>query len=76
MFFSKPYLANRQIIIVPDDSFITAISHLSNKKVGFQRGSTAKDALDNHPTLNTLAVPFTPVPFKDNIFAFRQLQAH
>ncbi|OQB14064.1 MAG: Cystine-binding periplasmic protein precursor [Firmicutes bacterium ADurb.Bin193] len=43
--FSKPYLENRQIIIVLKDSGITKKADLAGKKVGLQGGSSAEDAL-------------------------------
>lgn len=41
MFLSKPYIANAQIIIVPEGSAIKTRADLAGKKVALQRGSSA-----------------------------------
>lgn len=43
--FSKPYLANQQIIIVKKDSAIKTKADLAGKKVAVQAGSSAVDAV-------------------------------
>ena len=43
--FSKPYIANRQIIIVKTGSGIDTIAALSGRKVGLQLGSSAENAV-------------------------------
>ncbi|MDR0578486.1 MAG: amino acid ABC transporter substrate-binding protein [Candidatus Accumulibacter sp.] len=44
--FSKPYLENRQIIVVPNDSPIKTKADLAGKTVGAQDGSSAVDAVN------------------------------
>lgn len=45
--FSKPYIANSQMIVVkPGDNSIKAQTDLAGKTVGVQSGTTAKDAAD------------------------------
>ncbi len=44
--FSKPYLNNRQIIMVPVDSAITGKDMLKGKIVGLQLGSSSENALN------------------------------
>jgi polar amino acid transport system substrate-binding protein len=44
--FTKPYLADRQIIVVKKGSAITDKKGLAGKKVGIQAGSSAIDALN------------------------------
>ena len=46
MDFSRPYLANQQVIIVKADSDIADIASLAGKIVGLQKGSSALDALN------------------------------
>lgn len=46
MNFTKPYLGNRQIIIVQKDSPITAKTDLAGKTIGLQAGSSAKIAVE------------------------------
>ena len=43
--FTEPYLNNRQIIITPVDSDIKSKADLAGKKIGYQTGSTAEDAM-------------------------------
>ncbi len=44
--FSKPYLANRQIVIVQDDSDIDTKEDLAGAVVGIQLGSSAENAVN------------------------------
>jgi polar amino acid transport system substrate-binding protein len=47
--FSKPYMANQQVIIVPANSPIKTKADLAGKVVGTQDGSTSVDAINNEP---------------------------
>ena len=49
--FSKPYLNNRQIVMVLADSTITTIEMLKGKKVGLQLGSSSEEALSSKPEI-------------------------
>jgi polar amino acid transport system substrate-binding protein len=49
--FSKPYLNNRQIVMVPANSDITTIEMLKEKIVGIQLGSTSEKALNSKPDI-------------------------
>lgn len=40
--FSRPYLKNRQVLVVKKSSHITSFSQLKNKAIGLQTGSTAQ----------------------------------
>lgn len=44
--FSDPYLENKQIVVVMDNSGIKTIDELKDKKVATQSGSTSMDALE------------------------------
>ncbi len=44
--FSKPYIANRQIIIVQASSIIDRKTALAGKTIGFQLGSSAEGAIN------------------------------
>ncbi len=70
--FSKPYIANRQIIVVQDGSGIDTKGDLAGKKVGVQLGSSADDAVNGDAataeTLDEL------VKFQDNIQALMDLE--
>lgn len=56
MDFTRPYLANEQLIIVPAESAIAGISDLEGKNVGLQKGSTALDAFNKHEVSSKVAV--------------------
>lgn len=43
--FTKPYLLNKQIIVVQKDSAIKAKADLAGKKIAIQAGSTSDDAI-------------------------------
>ncbi len=47
--FSKPYLDNKQIIVVKKDSSIASKADLKGKIVGLQLGSSSEKALDSEP---------------------------
>ena len=44
--FTKPYMKNRQVLVVMADSDFTKLSDLEGKKLGLQAGSSAADALE------------------------------
>ncbi|HOV63007.1 MAG TPA: amino acid ABC transporter substrate-binding protein, partial [Spirochaetia bacterium] len=48
--FSKPYLENRQIIVVKGDSSIQKKADLAGKTVGLQMGSSSEEALASDAT--------------------------
>lgn len=70
--FSKPYLSNRQIIIVPEGSAIKTKADLAGKKVGLQEGSTAFDAVDADAIAKDIGKIVT---YPDNLSAFLDLKA-
>jgi len=73
MTFTKPYLANAQVLVVRADSGLATLADLKDKTVGLQAGSSASDAL-------TAAADFKAslkgvVEFKDNLTALMDLEA-
>ena len=69
----KPYLANRMVVIVAEDSGIATKADLAGKKVAVQAGSTALDAINGEPEV---AATFAEiVEFPDNPTAFLDLKA-
>lgn len=46
--FTKPYLANKQILIVNKDSKLKSKDDFKDKILGLQLGSSSSDALDKH----------------------------
>jgi polar amino acid transport system substrate-binding protein len=49
--FSKPYIANRQIVIVQQGSGITTKADLAGAVVGIQLGSSAQNAVESDPAV-------------------------
>ena len=70
--FSKPYLSNRQIIMVPEESEIKTKAELVGKKVGLQAGSTALDAVNADVIASEIGEIVT---YPDNLSAFLDLKA-
>ena len=70
MDFTKPYLKNKQIIIVKNGSDIQSKDDLKGKKIGVQAGSSALDAVegdDIHAELGEIST------YDTNILAFTDL---
>lgn len=70
--FSKPYIANRQIVIVQAASGIETKADLAGKKIGIQLGSSADDAVNSDEA--TVASLDELVKFQDNIQALMDLE--
>lgn len=69
--FSKPYIANKQIVIVQAGSEINLKSDLADMKVGIQLGSTAQDAIDSD---KAVAESFDElIKYQDNVQALMDL---
>lgn len=69
--FTAPYLNNRQIIIVPEDSDIKTKADLEGKNVGIQDGSSAVAAVEK----DEVSTKFASMPTYDtNILAFEDLK--
>tara|TARA_B100000614_G_scaffold245338_1_gene250344 strand:+ start:968 stop:1780 length:813 start_codon:yes stop_codon:yes gene_type:complete len=70
--FSKPYIANRQIVIVQADSGITTKADLAGAVVGLQLGSSAQDAVEGEPAvLDSFA---ELARYQDNVQALLDLE--
>ena len=48
MLLTKPYLKNRQVVLVNKNSDINSLSDLKGKNICVQKGSTGADALSKH----------------------------
>ena len=71
--FTKPYLENRQIIVVPEKSAINVKTDLKGKVVGVQDGSSAVDAVNKDAeTAKSLK---ELKKFSDNVTALMDLSA-
>jgi ABC-type amino acid transport/signal transduction systems, periplasmic component/domain len=75
MNISKPYLANRMVIIVAKDSVIKTKADLAGKTVGVQAGSSALDAINGDADGATVATFKDIAEFPDNPTAFLDLKA-
>ncbi len=71
--FSKPYLANRQIVITAADSSIASKADLAGKTVGVQMGSSSEEAISGEPEV---AESFDKLKkYADNVVALLDLKA-
>lgn len=70
--FSKPYIANRQIVIVQAASGIDLKADLAGAKVGIQLGSSAEEAVNSDPA--TLATFDELFKYQDNVQALMDLE--
>lgn len=69
MDFTKPYLANRQIIIVKEDSAIATKAELEGKNIGVQKESSAVDAIN----ADEMASKLNLNEYENNVLAFNDL---
>lgn len=69
MDFTKPYLANRQIIIVKEDSPIAKKADLEGKNIGIQKESSAVDAVN----ADEIAPKLNLNEYENNVLAFTDL---
>ncbi|MBQ2766820.1 MAG: transporter substrate-binding domain-containing protein [Clostridia bacterium] len=68
---SKPYLANAQIIMVPEGSTIKTKADLAGKTIGLQAGSSAYEAV----TADEISAQIGKIEeYADNLSAFMDLQ--
>jgi polar amino acid transport system substrate-binding protein len=69
--FTKPYLANAQVIVTLKDSSIEKIAQLKGKNVGIQAQSSASDALNADPIASDIK---KITEYKDNVLALSDLK--
>lgn len=72
MAFTRPYLANAQVVVVRSDSGIKTLADLAGKTVGLQAGSSAAEAVDAAPDFKASLKEI--VEFKENITALNDLE--
>lgn len=70
--FTKPYLANAQVIAIKADSEIKSLDDLTGKVVGLQGLSSASDALDASPIKDKIK---SVSEYADNVLALSDLKA-
>ncbi|MFS8652598.1 MAG: amino acid ABC transporter substrate-binding protein [Caldibacillus sp.] len=70
--FTKPYLANAQVIATLIDSDIQSLEDLEGKNIGIQAQSSALDAFNASPIKDIVG---SVTEFKDNVLALTDLKA-
>lgn len=73
--FSMPYLTNRQVIIVMNDSVIQTKADLAGASIAVQRESSALDAVMADAELAAMIKNQAPVEFDTNLEVFMDLEA-
>ena len=71
MDLSEPYLTNRMVLVVLNDSEYTDQASLAGKTIGVQNGSTAEKILEESDFSKTIG---NTIGFKDNVTAFMELE--
>ncbi|WP_348621678.1 amino acid ABC transporter substrate-binding protein [Paenibacillus polymyxa] len=69
--FTRPYLKNSQVIVIPATSSLSKLADLTGKTVGLQTLSSAADALDANPIKSKLK---QVSEFPDNVLALTDLK--
>ena len=72
MFIPKAYVANAQIVIVPEGSDIQTVAALEGKKVGLQKGSSALEALQGNAVYEKVG---EVIEYEDNVTCYLDLKA-
>lgn len=70
---SRPYLGNRQVVIVPEGSSIVSLADLAGKKIALQSDSSASEALEANEEVN--ASIGEKVELLDNLTAIMDLKS-
>ena len=71
MDLSEPYMTNRMVLVVLNDSEYTDQASLAGKTIGVQNGSTAEKILEESDFSKTIG---NTIVFKDNVTAFMELE--
>ena len=71
MDLSEPYMTNRMVLVVLNDSEYTDQASLAGKTIGVQNGSTAAKILEESDFAKTIG---NTIGFKDNVTAFMELE--
>jgi len=70
--FTKPYMKNRQVLVVKSDSALATLDDFEGKKLALQAGSSAADALNASPDFKGKLGEV--VEFDDNMLALMDLE--
>ena len=71
MDLSEPYMTNRMVLVVLNDSEYTDQASLAGKTIGVQNGSPAEKILEESDFSKTIG---NTIGFKDNVTAFMELE--
>ena len=71
MDLSEPYMTNRMVLVVLNESEYTDQASLAGKTIGVQNGSTAEKILEESDFSKTIG---NTIGFKDNVTAFMELE--
>jgi polar amino acid transport system substrate-binding protein len=72
MTFTKPYVSNAQVVVVKGDSPYTTLASLAGKKLGYQAGSSAAEAVDGNPEFKKSLKQI--IEFKENLTGLMDLE--
>ena len=72
MFIPKAYVANAQIVIVPEGSDVKTVAAMEGKKVGLQKGSSALEALQGNAVYEKVG---EVIEYEDNVTCYLDLKA-
>lgn len=70
MEFTNPYLENKQVIMVKNDSPVATKADLAGKNIGIQKESSAVDAVNSDP----IAAELNLNEYENNVLAFTDLE--
>jgi len=70
--FTKPYMYNRQVLVVKSDSTLSRLSDFKGKKLALQAGSSAADALNASPDFKSKLKEVAE--FENNLTALMDLE--
>ena len=71
MEFSEPYLKNEMVFVVAGSSNVRSYSELAEKRIGYQSGSTAQDALEASGVFRNAVLKGYP----NNVMMLEQLES-
>lgn len=74
MALSEPYMTNRQVVVTLDTKGVNSLADLEGKELVLQGGSTAVDALDEHPEVKDTLLNGRATEVDDNVTALLDLK--
>ena len=74
MSLSVPYMTNRQVVVTMDSKGVSSLADLEGKELVVQGGSTAVDALNEHPEVKDTLKDGRATEVDDNVTALLDLK--